>query len=385
MKKIIEKRLDLLGVKEWEIRENHENGEIYISIPENKYADEIISQMTTVGDFNITDSQHEEEVLIPGNMVKDVKVGLTSQNGSQIVLLNIEFDKEGTKKLQEISKIYNGETEENISEQSEKENQSENTNEDETKDAQENNNEDNEEKTKSGSDDTDKTKKVNLVLDGEKLLTTYFSEEITNGVIQLSMGNSSTNFSNEQLQNYLKQASNLAVLMETEKLPIKYVQDTNLYLQSEYNSDTIKNFIIIGISILAVAIIFTIVNYKKSGLLLMISLIGFIATLLLIIRYTNVILSITGVISIILSIVISYIFLMKLLKTNKTEENAFHKVALEYLTICIPALIIAVVFSFVKYLPIASFGMVMFYSIMLMIIYHGIVTRNLIEKSENKW
>lgn len=386
MKDIIEKRLELLGVKEWEIRKNSENGEMYISVPENKYADEIISQITTIGDFKITDSKNEEEVLIPGNMVKDVKVGLTSQNGSQIVLLNIQFDKEGTKKLQEISKIYNGETEENVIEKSSKENEESEKKDDETKNNEEENkvDENGEEESKSNSENADNTKKVNLVLDGETLITTYFSQEITNGVIQLSMGNSSTNFSNEQLQEYLKQASNLAVLMETEKLPIKYVQDINLYMQSEYNSETIRNFIIVGIAILAVAIIFAVVKYKKSGLLLMVSLIGYIATLLLIIRYTNVILSITGIVSIILSIFMSYIFLMKILKTSKKEDNSFHKVALEYLTIYIPALIIAVVFSFVNYLPIASFGMVMFYAIMLMIIYHGIITRNLVEKSENK-
>ena len=174
MKDIIEKRLELLGVKEWEIRKNSENGEMYISIPENKYADEIISQITTIGDFKITDSKNEEEVSIPGNMVKDVKVGLTSQNGSQIVLLNIQFDKEGTKKLQEISKIYNGETEENVIEKSSKENEESEKKDDETKNNEDENkvDENGEEESKSNSENVDNTKKVNLVLDGETLITT---------------------------------------------------------------------------------------------------------------------------------------------------------------------------------------------------------------------
>ena len=80
----------------------------------------------------------------------------------------------------------------------------------------------------------------------------------------------------------------------------------------------------------------------------------------------------------------SYIFLIKILKTNKTKEKVFHKVVYEYLTIYVPALIISIVFSFVKYLPIASFGMVMFYAIMLMILYHGIITRKIVVNSENK-
>ena len=388
MKSIIEKRLELLGVKEWEIRQNSENGEIYISIPENDYTDEIISQMTTKGDFKITDSNDKENVLIPGSMVKEAKVGIGSQNGSQIILLNIQFDKEGTKKLQEISKIYNGEAVE-VSKNDEEDNADEGENlddEENSVDNEENANDeedaDNETTEDSSSNDL---KQVNLVLDGENLLTMDFPEEIKNGLIQLSMGNSNdTNVTTEKLQDYLKQASNLAVLMQTDELPIKYVQDTNLFMQSEYDNDTVRNFIIVGLIILGVSIIYAIVKYKKTGLLLMISQIGFIALLLLTIRYTNVVLSITGIAAFVLSVIMSFLFLMKVLKSNKTEEKAFHKASLEYIAIYVPGLVIAVVFSFINYLPIASFGMVMFYAIMLMIIYHGIITRNLIEKSENK-
>ena len=89
-KKIIKKRLELLGVKEYEVRENSENGEIYISIPENEYTDDIISQTTAIGDFKITDSEDSEKVLIPGEQVKEAKVGIATQNGSPVVFLNIQ-------------------------------------------------------------------------------------------------------------------------------------------------------------------------------------------------------------------------------------------------------------------------------------------------------
>ena len=396
-KKIIEKRLELLGVKEYEVRESSENGEIYISIPENEYTDDIISQTTAIGDFKITDSEDSENILIPGEQVKEAKVGIGTQNGLPVVFLNIQFDKEGTKKLQEVSKIYTGDTEQGEAEQTdennelekaETENTQEESNSQEENDVQaiENDSQETEDNADTSNTTSVNTKKVNLVLDGENLLTTYFSEEIKNGLLQLSMGssNSSTSTTNEDLQKYLNQASNLAVLMQTEKLPITVVQDENLYMQSEYNNDVIRNFIIIAIVLIAVSVIYAIVKYKKDGLVLMLSQIGFIALLLIVIRYANVVLSLTGVLSVILSYIMSYIFLIKILKTNKEQEKVFHKVAYEYLTIYVPALIISVVFSFVKYLPIASFGMVMFYAIMLMILYHGIITRKLVVNSENK-
>lgn len=351
-KAIIEKRLELLDVKEYEVRENTENGEIYISIPENTYTDSIVSQMTTTGDFKITDSEDESNILITGNQIKDVKVGYGQQTTGQVVFINIQFDKEGTKKLQEISRTYVETTNETTDE-------TENT--------------------------TETTqKKVSLILDGETLLTTYFSEEIKDGLLQLTMGGTSTSATEEDLKDSLTEASNLAVLLKTEELPITYTLDTNLYMQSDYNEEVVRNFIIIAIIILAILVIYAIVKYKKIGLLSMISLIGFVGTLLITLRYTNVVLTITGVLAIILSVIMSYIFIIKILKERKTEEKAFHKVSYQFLTIYVPCLIISIVFSFMKYLPIASFGMVMFYSIMLMIIYHGIITRTIIINSENK-
>lgn len=381
-KKIIEKRLELLGVKEYEVRENTENGEFYISIPENEYTDTIISQITPIGDFKIVDSEDEENILIPGEQVKDVKVGIgTTQEVGQVAFLNIQFDKEGTKKLQEISKIYKGD--EDSTEESSLDDEEiayeEESSDDVTDDEETLTDDEEADSEEATAESSTSSKKVNLVLDDENLLTTYFSEEIKNGLLQLSMGNSSSSSekSEEDLQKDLTQASNLAVLIQTEKLPITYVSGTNLFIQSDYSSEVINTFIIIAIIVLAIFIVYAIVKYKKAGLLLMISQIGFIASLLIIIRYTNVVLSIQGILAIVISSIMSYIFLMKLLKLNQTEEKAFHKTVFEYLTIYVPALVISFVFSFMKYLPIASFGMVMFYAIMLMIIYHGIITRNL--------
>ena len=388
-KNIIEKRLELLGVSEYEVRENSENGEIYISIPENKDTDEIISQIIATGDFKITDSEDEENVLIPGEQVKEAKAAIGIQNGTRIVFLNIQFDKEGTKKLYEISKEYKeGATTESSLTDSDENDETEEANNDENNQTEENseNSETETDENNSSEESSEKSKKINLVLDGTTLLTTNFEEEIKNGLIQLSMGNSNstTSSTSEELQEKAKQASNLAMLMETEKLPIKYTDDTNLFIQSEFDNQVIQNFIIIACIILGVAVIYAIIKYKKEGIFLMISQIGFIASLLIAIRYTNVVLSITGILAIIISSVMSYIFLLKILKRRKTDEKAVHKIVYESLTIYVPALIISVVFSFVKYLPIASFGMVMFYSIMLMIIYHGIITKNLIINSENK-
>ena len=351
-KEIIEKRLQIAGIKEYEIRKNDDNGEMYISIPEDTNTNTIISNITQIGDFKITDSQDENNVLISSEHVKDVKVDITSQYSIQAIVIDIQFDKEGAKKLQEISKLYRGQT------------------------IEDENNDENSDSTSA----TQKTKQIDITLDGTKLLSTYFSEEVKDGSLKLTIGSQSSNGSQEELQKSLFQALNLAALLKTENMPIIYKVDSNLFMQSDFKTNDIHGLIIACIVAIAILTIYTILKYKKQGFLLMISQIGFIASLLLIIRCAKVELSITGIFAIVISSIISYLFIMKILKQTKLEENSLGKVAKEAITINVPILIIAVVFSFISYLPIASFGMVMFYAMMLMIVYHGIITRNLIIK-----
>ena len=366
-KSILEKRLELLGVKEYEIRENESNGEFYISIPEDKNKNKIISELTMIGDFKVTDSKDEENVLIEGNKVKDVKVGLVQQQGGQAVAISIEFDKDGSKQLREISKIYTGET---VATKVQKE---------DSNSEEENNKNELEEKNAENI-----KKEVNLVLDDENLTTTSFPEEVKDGTISLTMSNSGSSTSQSNIQKSLEQASNLAALLKTGKLPIKYNVDTSKYIQSDFEGEDINKFIILVVGIIIIMVIYLIFKYKKQGILLAISQIGFLAVLLVIVRYANVSLSLTGIFAIILSFIMSYIFILGILKEEQKNEKSFSKITVNYLTIYAPCLIISVVFSFMNNLSISSFGMVMFYGIMLMVLYHGIATRNLIIKSENK-
>ncbi len=342
-KKIVEDRLIMLGVTEYEIRKDSVAGEIYVTIPENKYTDTIISQMTTRADFKIIDTDDKQELLTK-DRIKDVKVGYGNTSTGTAIFLNIQFDKEGTDKLREISQKYISTTDEEGNE------------------------------TK---------KQVDLVLDEETLLSTYFDEEIKDGLLQLSMGNTSSAQTSEQLQDYLNQASNLAVLLKTDTLPLTYKLDTNLYVESELTNNVLQMLLIITLIVSAVVAILTIIKYKKIGLFSIISLIGYIAILLIALRYTNVVITIAGILAIILSAIMNYIYMIDIIKNKKKDSKSFKNVSIKFLGIYIPCLIISIVFSFMKYLQIASFGMVMFWALVIMIVYNLVITKVLISNSEN--
>lgn len=69
-KEIIEKRLQNLGLQNYEIRLNEQNGDIMVKIPEDSATDEIVSNLGTTGKFEIVDSQTNEVLMDNGDIEK---------------------------------------------------------------------------------------------------------------------------------------------------------------------------------------------------------------------------------------------------------------------------------------------------------------------------
>ena len=78
-KEIIEKRLKKLGAEEYKVNVNNENGEITVQIPENLNTDTIVSNLTTVGKFEILDSE-TKDVLLDNNSIESSKVLYNRRN-----------------------------------------------------------------------------------------------------------------------------------------------------------------------------------------------------------------------------------------------------------------------------------------------------------------
>lgn len=109
-KKVIEKRLEELKVDDYNVRIDENTGDILIEIPENDSTDSIVSNIATVGKFEIIDSE-TKEVLMDNDDIKLANVmygsgNTTTSSSGTTVYLNIEFTKEGAKKLEDISTKY---------------------------------------------------------------------------------------------------------------------------------------------------------------------------------------------------------------------------------------------------------------------------------------
>ena len=87
-----------MGVPYYSISLNKENGDISIELPEDTNTDVTSQYLKYTGEFKITDSEDENNVLLTNDDIKDVKVGYRTGTEGIVVYLNIEFNKEGKEK-----------------------------------------------------------------------------------------------------------------------------------------------------------------------------------------------------------------------------------------------------------------------------------------------
>ena len=114
---------------------------------------------------------------------------------------------------------------------------------------------------------------------------------------------------------------------------------------------------------------------------------------LLVIRYTNVSISIQGIVGIIVTIILNYIFINKVLsKIKKSEddkklENVKQGIKdsyKEFFIRIIPICISIIVLCFANWSTISSFGMVMFWGIALIAIYNYLITATMLKEKAGK-
>ena len=348
VKEIIQKRLDLMHTADYTIRKNEKTGELYIQIPENENTDLITQYMAIKGKFTV--QNENEEILLNNGHIKKAEVRYSSGATGTSVYLTIQLNKEGTQIFQDITKSY---------------------------------------VTSTDAEGKDNSKKIKMKIDDSTLLETAFDSEVSNGMIQMSIGGVSTN--NDTIDGYVQEASNIVVLLNSGELPLTYTISENRYVMSDITREMFYIPVAIIGAALLIGIVFLIVKYKKNGLLSGLALIGYTAVLLLVLRYANVMLTMEGMIAIIIAIVLNYIFTVYLLslikhKDSRTVAEASHvfkEALIKTLFIFIPVAITSIILCFAGWLPIYSFGMVIFWGLLLIVLYNLIITRTLVVDTKN--
>ncbi|MCI8655341.1 MAG: hypothetical protein HFJ48_05685 [Clostridia bacterium] len=342
IKEIIETRLKKMGATEYLIRAS--KGNIVIELKEDKYTDYFLSNVAEQGKFEIIDKK-TKEVLMTNSDLKLSNVLYNSTQSGTIVYLNIEFTEEGKSKFEQITKTYA-------------------TTEETKKKREENNNFGLDSLTGNSTAEANEDlnqPKISMQIDGNEILSQSFDNPITSGKIQVALARATTD--NETLQENIRTTSAVAIILDNEMLPREYEVKENEYVYSDITSEMLMVFSIIIAVIVLIALAILVVKNKMRGLIASALYIGLIALYLLIIRYTNVELTIEGIAGILIILIINYIITLRIVQEKKILQEDL-----------IPIAIATIAFCFIGWSQIASLGMVMFWGAVTLI-YHMITIK----------
>jgi len=356
VKEIMEQRLKDFGVEEYRLTVNEETGDVVLKTDENAQVGQILYAIYGQGQFFMKDAE-TGEVLMNNDDIKEVLVGYEeTQMGTTAVYLTFKFNKEGAEKLKNVSSTYI----ETI----------------ETKDVTA------EDGTVSQEEST-VTKNVDMYIDGNKIVSSYFGEPIENGQLVLTMGEPTDDI--EELQEILTAASIESTRLTYGPLPLVYENVSTVNILSNFDKATIVDLEIIGIVLVTLVLIYFVIRYKERAIMAGILFIGFTALYLLVNRYANVPITAASILGFTFIEIFVAFFINRLLyKLKHYDENVdtpkalINATILKSIMVMIPVLIISVVFSMFTWLPVSSLGIVLFWGILLYTVYSYVFGKTLL-------
>lgn len=375
VKNTIEKRLNKLGAEDFTISLNKENGTIRVELAEDDNTNNYAYYLTAPNKVQIKEKDSETEVL-NDSMIEKAKYNYVGNaDGKYQVYLDIQLTKDGQAKISEISNNYAilaNEIDE--IEASEKEDEN-------SENSAEKNAENKEKATEENVENKENTKKIAVL---NVAGTEYDIEKIEKNKLIVKIGSQSTN--NTSINNNISKAAELEMLINSGKLPVEYEVQKNRLEYSNITRTEIKYFALAILAIIIIALVILTIKYKTKGLLASISFIGFIALYSLLLRYTNVLISIEGIGAIIIILAINFKMnrdiLNKIQRMDMTSEAVKSTYKDMFLKL-IPIIIISIVFCFSGWINLSSFGMIMFWGLALIAIYNVVVTKTLLKLKEN--
>ena len=380
VKKTVENRLKDLGAQDYTISLDKENGTIRVELPENSNTDTYVYYLTASGKVEMKEKD-TENVLLNDSMIKKAQYTYTSNaDGAYQVYLELILTKDGQAKLDEVKNDYAVLATEVSEAESKNNTTSDNTTTESSTDEDSTTTNTTTEGTETQK--SEETKKIaSLTIAG----TSYDIEKYEKNKITVKIGSQTSNTTT--VNNSIAKAAELSMLINAGKYPIDYEVDVNRYVESDIEQQQLIYFIAGVAVILVIIFIIATIKYKGKGLLASISFIGFIALTSLLLRYTNVIISIEGIGAILLTIIINLKLNQMILNKTKTMEVVSEATKASYkelFTSIIPIIIITIVFCFSGWTSLSSFGMIMFWGLVLIAVYNIVVTKTLLKLKESK-
>lgn len=353
-------------ITSYNIREDLETGKLVYEIPQTEISDlnSVTKLLTQSGKFEVVDAQTDRPYL-KNEDIKEAKLLETAEYG---VILNVELKEKSKEKFKEITAKY-----------AEKTNKIKEANEAEAKKKAEEGGEENNSPLKTSTyGRTEGAPELAIKLSGTLLQRGEVPKAIENGIIQIPLGK--TDPKSQDYQRHLAEISTIYTGLKVGEKPVLYDLESQKFVEGNASFEKTQNVIYILGGIFLVMAISLVIFFKGKGILSALSLITYLAIMLITIRYTNIYITVSVIVGVTLLYIMQFILLVLLnLEYKKYGKiDLFKSYVKEYKELIV-VLIAAIILCFAPYTEFAGFGKVVFLGIIISLIYNYFITKNLLK------
>lgn len=350
-KNMIEGYLKAANISEYKIKENEKTGQIIVSVPETKKianltsdpitdetsdtqrAKSVESILSTTGSFEVKDSI-TGKVYLTEKHIKEAKANIYQGYG---VILDIKLNDEGKKILSDVSRKY----------------------------------------VQEEKDGKKYEKKATVTVAGMELVKATFAEPMDEGLMQINLGNGYGK-NKDVITAIYGEAKRLENALKVGKTPIKYnVEQKTSGIKENINYKNAKIILLVILAVMLILALSLVFKYGLKGLYAMLVNISFFAVLVLAIRYTDVVVTIPSLVSVVVAYILEYVILLKYLQNVKEKDYEIADEVVDTLKYTFILIISSITLSFSHNILLSSFAMTLFISIILLFTHNYIFVKNM--------
>lgn len=340
--KIFKERLKFLQVDQYRIDLDNQNGNMVLTF-EDDYPEDVKTILPMEGKLELIDS-NTSDVILDYTDIKSSETNYAQTEDGYSVYLTLKLTNDGVDKIKNIDKYKNAETE----------------------------NKDSEESTTSTT-----ANKFKVEFDKEEIEEVSYDDIVlTKNSLRITIASKLTNTTT--VNSKFNTATVVSKLATIGKTPVVYEISAEEYQNAVVNSNLLIGIIVALAVVIAIIIIYLIVKFKFNGLLAAITMLANIALFTVLIRVTDISISLNSFAGVVALLVVNTCLVINILKENENKDKTFGsnlKTAYaKSMDVLIISLIIFAVFAFNSMAVISSMGLLLFWGWLVVLIGNLLLT-----------
>ncbi len=333
--KILEERLKFLQADQYSLDLDKKTGKIVLTF-EDEYPDDVKSILPMEGKLELIDSK-TADILLNYSDIKSAEATYASTENGYTIYLNLKLNENGLEKIKNI------------------------------------------EGYKVSTDDNGEvtTSNFSVRFDEEELEEVSYNDMVLTGkTLRIALASNIT--SSSTVNSKLNTATVVSKLTTMGKTPVVYKITAEEYIKTAIQAENIVAITITLEVVLAIIFVYLIIRFKLNGILAVIATLANTAIFTILIRLTNISISLNAFAGIVALIIMNTYLIINLLKAMKNEEKTvgenIKEAYLKTMDVLIIGLIIFAVFAFSKMTVISSMGLLLFWGWLVVVLGNLLLT-----------